>query len=225
MSQSTYDFGATAGGYDDWFRSPLGRVCDKLEKRSLSRALPEAKPGARLLDAGCGTGHFSAFFAEQGFEVVGVDISRNMIEAARSKRIPDTTFAVAGITALPFEDESFDIVAAVTVVEFLVEPDKALEEMVRCLRPGGTLIVAALNESSPLARQRRWRESPTFRNVRLFNAETLRQFLGNLRDVEVEMSTFVPSVYELLWLHPLTEFLGRKLGWGWGNFLVGKARR
>ncbi len=225
MSQSTHDFGASAEGYDDWFRSPIGRVCDKLEKRSLARALPEVKPGACLLDAGCGTGHFSAFFAEQGFEVVGVDISRNMIDAARSKQIPQTSFAVAGITALPFEDESFDIVAAVTVVEFLVEPEKARDEMVRCLRPGGTLIVAALNESSPLARQRRWKESPTFRNVRLFNEERLRQFLGNLREVEVETSTFVPSIYELLWMHPLLEYLGRKFRWGWGNFLVGKARR
>jgi ubiquinone/menaquinone biosynthesis C-methylase UbiE len=225
MSQSTHDFGASAGGYDDWFRSPIGRVCDKLEKRSLARALREVKPGALLLDAGCGTGHFSAFFIEQGFKVVGADISWNMIEMARSKRILGATFAVAGITALPFEDESFDVVAAVTVVEFLTEPRKALDEMVRCLRPGGTLIIAALNESSPLARQRRWRDSPTFRNVRLFNAERLRQFLGNLREVEVETSTFVPSIYELLWTHPLLEYLGRKFGWGWGNFLVGKARR
>lgn len=225
VSQSGFDLGTSAQTYDDWFRTPLGRVCDKLEKRSLARALPDFKLGARLLDAGCGTGHFSAFFAERGFEVAGVDISPHMVEAARLKAIPNASFAVANIISLPFEDDYFDVVAAITVVEFLSESEKALQEMVRCLRAGGTLIVAALNEASPLAHLRRWQDSPTFRNARLFNSQSLRRYLGSLREVEVETSTFVLPVRGLLWTHPLTEFLGRNLRRRWGNFLVGKARR
>ena len=225
MNQNSFNFGTTAQTYDDWFRTPLGRVCDNLEKHALSRALPTPKSGDRLLDAGCGTGHFSAFFAERGFEVTGADVSPEMIEIARQKTIPKATFQLADITALPFKDESFDVVTAITVLEFIPEREKALQEMIRVLRVGGTLIIAVLNEASPLAYLRRWKGSATFKNAQLFRLKSLVQFLSDLKDVEVETSTFVLPMRGLIWTYPITEFLGNKLKWNWGNFLVGKAKR
>jgi len=221
----TFNFGSTSQIYDDWFRTPVGRICDKYEKHVLSHALPTAKPGDQLLDSGCGTGHFSAFFAEHGFEVTGVDISPEMIEIACRKAIPKATFQIAEITALPFADASFDVVTAITVMEFVPDREKALQEMIRVLRIGGTLIIGVLNESSPLAHLRRRKGSATFKDAYLFNIRSLQQFLAGLKDIEVEISTFVLPLRGLMWTHPMTEFLGTKLKWHWGNFLVGKAKK
>ena len=225
MNRNQFNSKNIARSYDDWFRTPLGKVCDKLEKRALACALPDPRSGARLLDAGCGTGHFSAFFAERGFKVTGVDISAEMIEVARQNTALKADFQRAALTALPFGDESFDVVTAITVMEFIPEREKALQEMIRVLRIGGTLIIAVLNESSPLAHLRRWKGSTTFKNAQLFSTQRLQQFLAGLRDIEVEISTFVLPMWGLMWTHPATEFLGKNLRWRWGNFLVGKAKR
>ena len=81
---STYDFAALAASYDEWYATPRGAAYDRLEKEMIRAALRRAgATGGGLLDVGCGTGHFSEFFAALGFEVVGVDISLAMLERAR----------------------------------------------------------------------------------------------------------------------------------------------
>jgi ubiquinone/menaquinone biosynthesis C-methylase UbiE len=99
-----FDFGKIAHRYDAWYQTPRGAMYDRLEKRAIDRLLPSASTGDRLLEMGCGTGHFSEHFASKGFEIRGVDISESMIAVARRKNIKGAKFEVADAEHLPFAD-------------------------------------------------------------------------------------------------------------------------
>jgi len=225
MKKQFFDFGTIAHEYDQWFRTPIGCVYGKLESKALNRFLPSSDSGEKMLDVGCGTGHFSELFAERGFRVYGVDISAKMIEVAQSKSIPGATFGVADMVDLPFPDEYFDIAASVAALEFVADPERALQEMIRCLKPGGSVLIAVLNESSPLARKRKRRGSEIFKTAHLFTVKKLKKLLSPLNNVEVRATAFVLPWRGLVWSYPLTEFLGTRLNWRWGDFIIGKGIR
>jgi len=220
-----FDFGSIASEYDQWFYTPLGRVYGKLETRALNRFLPSAASGNILLDAGCGTGYWSEHFSALGFRIYGVDISPEMIDVAQRKSIPNTDFIVGDITNLPFPNEYFDVVTAITVLEFVDEPLRVVQEMVRCVKKNGIILIAVLNESSPLARKRKRQGDKTFQNADMFNREKLYKVLSFMKKIEIKTTTFVFPYPGFIWAHPLTEFLGNKLNWHWGDFIIGKALR
>ncbi len=95
--------------------------------------------GARVLDVGTGTGLVAHELASRGCLVTGVDISGPMLEHAR-KRVPDGTFVEAAAESLPFADASFDAAVSAQAFHWFDQP-KALVEMARVVRPGGTAAV------------------------------------------------------------------------------------
>ncbi|MER5556860.1 methyltransferase domain-containing protein [Streptomyces sp. NPDC002793] len=121
----------------------------RLETRSL--ALLEARPGHRVLDACCGRGHTTARLGAAGCEAVGLDITAQQIEQARTRygRAPRTTFAVADVTALPKQadgigaDSSFDRVHCLEAAFHLTPAGRRalLAEAFRVLRPGGRFVL------------------------------------------------------------------------------------
>jgi len=112
----------------------------------LSRGL---RPGARILDVGCGRGVILSALADRGFEVHGVEISA---EAARGAD-PRAEIRIASRLAdAGYAPESFDEIIIWHVLEHLADPRGALEEAHRILKPGGRLIVAVPNFSSLQAR-------------------------------------------------------------------------
>ncbi len=175
---STYDFAALAASYDEWYATPRGAAYDRLEKEMIRAALRRAgATGGRLLDVGCGTGHFSEFFAALGFEVTGVDISLAMLERARA-RLPECDFLLADAAArLPFRDASFDAAAAVTVLEFADSPRAVAAEIARCLRPGGIVVVGALHADSPLGAFLRENPTEPYSSARLYTKTELAALL------------------------------------------------
>jgi SAM-dependent methyltransferase len=100
-------------------------------------------PGARWLDLGCAYGYLVAEARAGGFRAVGVDVS-----AYALAKVAGSAPAAAGCVArgvlerLPFPDGSFDVVSAFDVLEHVVDPDAALREIHRLLRPGGVLVGA-----------------------------------------------------------------------------------
>jgi ubiquinone/menaquinone biosynthesis C-methylase UbiE len=126
-----------------WFN----QLIDSLQFRGLRRALAFAAvpSGARFLDVGCGTGRWVRRYEESGFAVVGVDATIGMLQIARAHgtRSP---LAVGLAEAMPFSDAVFDCVSDITVVQhFPYElQSRALQEMIRVLKPGGWLILLEL---------------------------------------------------------------------------------
>lgn len=126
-----------------WFNEAI----DTLQFRAVRRALAIANiaPGARFLDVGCGTGRWLRRYQQLGFSAVGVDATFGMLRIARAHHT--TPPLVVGLAFnLPFRDASFDCLSDITVVQHIpheTQP-KALQEMVRVLRPGGRLILLEL---------------------------------------------------------------------------------
>ncbi|MZF86562.1 class I SAM-dependent methyltransferase [Streptomyces sp. SID5643] len=118
------------------------------QARMLARALsgPAAASPQTILDIGCGDGTAAATAAPllPGHRVIGVDWSQDALRRART-RIP---YAVRGeLTGggLPFASGAADAVLFSEVVEHLVDPDAALDEIRRILRPGGHLMLSTPN--------------------------------------------------------------------------------
>ncbi|MFC9970100.1 methyltransferase domain-containing protein [Spirillospora sp. NPDC127200] len=112
---------------------------------SAAHLIPHLRPGASVLDVGCGPGTITAGLAERVApgRVTAVDAAETVLaEAAKATaHLDNVTFAVADVHALDFPDDSFDIVHAHQVLQHVADPVRALREMRRVCKPGG--VVAA----------------------------------------------------------------------------------
>jgi len=100
-----------------------------------------------ILDAGCGTGIFSIIFANKGAsKVIGIDISEGSLKTAQRLKekfnLENAEFTKEDMVKLPFEDETFDIVWAWGTVHHTTHPLKAISELIRVLKKGGSLLLA-----------------------------------------------------------------------------------
>jgi ubiquinone/menaquinone biosynthesis C-methylase UbiE len=99
-----------------------------------------------ILDVATGTGRLPLAMAQhRGFQghVVGIDLSRKMLDHAPQNLYPYTeraTFIWAPAEALPYADDTFDVVTCLEALEFMRRPEAVLNEMIRVLRPGGILL-------------------------------------------------------------------------------------
>jgi ubiquinone/menaquinone biosynthesis C-methylase UbiE len=103
--------------------------------------------GKSVLDAGCGTGIFSIIFANKGAKhVTGIDISEGSLQTAQTLKekfgLKNTEFQKQDMLALPFPDASFDIVWAWGTVHHTTDPLKAITELIRVLKPSGSILLA-----------------------------------------------------------------------------------
>jgi len=121
-----------APGYREGFEALTGNAL-----KPLLDAV-NVRKGERVLDLGCGPGTVSAAAQERGASCVGVDFSDAMVGEAR-RRNPGIDFKTGDVHALPFGDAEFDVVIANLVVHHLGDPDRALKEAQRVLKPGGRL--------------------------------------------------------------------------------------
>lgn len=113
---------------------------------------PEEVRGKSVLDAGCGTGIFSIIFARNGAgRVVGIDISPGSLETAKGLKerfnLSNAEFRLQDMLRLPFADAAFDIVWAWGTVHHTTDPFRAVSELIRVLRPGGSLFLAVYKKT------------------------------------------------------------------------------
>lgn len=111
-------------------------------------------PGERLLDVGCGLGDAALAFAPvlgAAGEIVGIDVSAEMVRGARARAAAApcrTSFVVGDACALDAPDGSFDAVRSERTLQWLADPDAAVAEMARVLRPGGRVSLIDTDWSS-----------------------------------------------------------------------------
>jgi trans-aconitate methyltransferase len=100
--------------------------------------LLEAKPGERILDIGCGTGHLTAQIAATGAHVIGVDRSAEMIQQARAAH-PSLAFEIMDARQLSFA-QPFDAVFSNATLHWITEPERVVTAIAAILRPGGRFV-------------------------------------------------------------------------------------
>lgn len=116
--------------------------------RDIPTLIKKYMPSGRALDFGCGPGISTRFFASLGFEIIGIDINKEMLKAAISE--PDgIPFALFKHGKIPFADNSFDLVSSVMVL--LEMPTislmkEAVDEIYRKLKPGGIFLAVVGSE-------------------------------------------------------------------------------
>ncbi|MGD9688232.1 MAG: ArsR/SmtB family transcription factor [Phycisphaerales bacterium] len=131
-------FGRVAGEWDSVRDELFGSA---FTLQALLTLLP---PGWTVADLGCGTGNVSELLAPVVKRVIAVDQSEPMLSAAR-KRVgsgaKNVEFVRGDLTALPLADESVDAAICVLVLHHLPEPEAAVREMARIIRPGGVMLL------------------------------------------------------------------------------------
>ena len=147
-----------AYGYNDYFgeRNFYAALFGR-RVRQIERALGVADGrGRRLCDVGCAAGFLLEAAAERGWDVAGVELSRQAADFA-NERLGDVV-RQGTVEEVRFESESFDAVAMLDVVEHVADPLGLLREAARILKPGGVLLLSAPNVRSLSARLtgRRW---------------------------------------------------------------------
>lgn len=100
--------------------------------------LLDPKKGEEILDVGCGTGDLAELVREKGAQVTGIDSSAEMIEAAKQK-FPLIDFHVQSVTGFSF-DKKFDAVFSNAALHWILEKEKAVQQMYNCLKPNGRLV-------------------------------------------------------------------------------------
>ncbi len=125
----TYDRGRDAGYH---------RFLDEAE---MALVAPHARD-KEVLEVGCGTGLILARLASIARRAVGVDLSPGMLDKARERGLD---VHEASATALPFEDETFDVACSFKVLAHVAQIEDAMAEMARVVRPGGRVIAEFYN--------------------------------------------------------------------------------
>jgi len=104
--------------------------------RSFAASLTD---GSRVLDAGAGEGQYAHYFDKQRYVGVDLGVGDAAWDYGRLQ-------AVADLTALPFQDRSFDACISIVTLEHVKEPARALEEIARSLRPGARVLLVVPHE-------------------------------------------------------------------------------
>jgi SAM-dependent methyltransferase len=176
--------------YEAWYDTARGSwIADR--EFSLMMHLMDPPADATLLDVGCGTGQFSRRFAASGLRVTGLNPDVNSLVYAR-ERGGNINYLLGTGTALPFNDNAYDHVTAVTSLCFIDDPERALREMWRVSRH--TMLLGLLNRHSLLYRQKR--ERGAYRGARWDTPANVRRWTALLAPaprITVRSAIFLPD--------------------------------
>lgn len=134
-----------ASGWSSW------RVKPRYE---IEKFTEDWLPPSKILDIGCGNGRNLAQFAERGFDCHAIDFSENVVKEAEKnfeKNGFRAKFKVADAVKLPYRSQSFDHCLSIALLHHIddsTKRKKALDEINRVLRPGGTALISVWNKYS-----------------------------------------------------------------------------
>ncbi|MDB5188309.1 MAG: hypothetical protein JWO50_829 [Candidatus Kaiserbacteria bacterium] len=115
-----------------------------------------AQTGLHILDIGCGEGFFTRLFNEQGADVVGADIAKELISIAQ-KKSPDIEYHCAAADSLDFADSgTFDVLTCVLALQNIERMDMVFKEAFRVLRPGGRFVFVINHPAFRIPKSSSW---------------------------------------------------------------------
>jgi ubiquinone/menaquinone biosynthesis C-methylase UbiE len=113
------------------FEHPGGKLLDSVQKRAVLEGVNSFNlSGKKVLDVACGTGRFSRLFRSMGSNVVGLDLSRAMLNRSRDRQSAEA-YVEASALHLPFKDSAFDMAISVNAFNHLPAFEKAINEICR----------------------------------------------------------------------------------------------
>lgn len=129
-----------------WIAGDFGEIAKSIEagSREFVERL-DIKSGQSVLDVACGTGNTAIPAARLGARVTGIDIAPNLIEQAIARNDAEglgAEFDVGDAEAMPYDDNSFDMVLTMFGAMFTPRPEVAAAELKRVCRPGGLITMA-----------------------------------------------------------------------------------
>jgi SAM-dependent methyltransferase len=203
----------------------------------------DAQPGERILEVGCGSGSYTRELARAGVELTATEFApAQLAQAERNVGPSEVVFRLDDAQSLTFPDATFDKLLLSEVIEHVPDPERAIAEAARVLRPGGLLVASTPSRFSPLnlayGVKRRVRRYAFNEHLHEFTPYSFRQLVAPHLDVEsLEFANFVlPYPVDELYLRVGSPGLGllervertlarlpvlRQLGWT----MVLRARR
>lgn len=169
-------FDAEAKEYDSWYLSKEGKHVIDTENKLLESLLGSY---TNSLDIGCGTGVHTKVLAKHSINVIGIDISSNMLEEAKKKEIKNATFKYMDALHTEFQDQTFDCVLSMAALEFIHDKSKFFDECFRILKPGGTLIIGTIQHDSLFGEMYRsdfFVNNTVFKHASFLTKKQIKQF-------------------------------------------------
>ena len=168
----------------DWY-APIYKRAMRAEERSyafLYRRIPKLIRGKEVLELATGPGLLAKRVAPVTKRMLATDYSAGMIAEAKKGACPkNLRFEVADALSLPYADASFDAVIIVNALHLLPEPERALREIARVLRPDGILIAPNFVKQRVSLRTRCWEALLSLVGVRFTNQWTAAEYRDFLR--------------------------------------------
>ncbi|HYV17306.1 MAG TPA: class I SAM-dependent methyltransferase [Conexibacter sp.] len=161
-----------------WYRGRRRIVQDELAQ------LP-VPPDARVLDAGCGSGRLLDELTVYG-SVSGLDMNPDSVEVARGRGHADVQ--QGAVESLPWEDETFDLITSLDVIEHTADDRVSMRELRRVLAPGGRLLITVP------AYKALWSSHDVFnRHYRRYDRRMMRSLAADV-DLRIERMTYFNSL-------------------------------
>ncbi|GAA4390497.1 class I SAM-dependent methyltransferase [Hymenobacter koreensis] len=169
-------------------------------RRKVSLVNKAAPRRGRLLDYGCGTGHFLAACQKAGWQVSGVEPS----DVARAQAQERTGQPISSGDLTQFPSESFDAITLWHVLEHVHDLTGTMQQLVRLLKPDGVIIIAVPNAESPDAQYYReqWAAYDVPRHLYHFTPKTLTKLL---RKHHLHLRQTLPLVLDAYYVSMLSE--------------------
>lgn len=198
------------------WESPAGKR--RAERRAaLLREAARLAPGRRAIELGCGTGVFLIRLAASGADILGVDVTSDLLSRARARlsSIPNVRLVLGNAERLPCADARMDAVYGSSVLHHL-DLDTALAEVARVLRPGGWAAFAEPNIVNPqvavmfhlgLTRRYFWLSPNEMAFSRFRAARAMRR--AGFVDVSVQPFDFLHPATPPAWIEHVARLSGR----------------
>ncbi len=196
-------FDSLAAEYEEWIIE--NHILFQSELLALKKVIPDGMKG---IEIGIGNGIFAGQLGIQN----GIDPSEKMLEYARRRGL-DVKKGVA--EDLPFKDEIFDFAVFITTLCYINDPDKAMKEAYRVLKPGGKIIIAIIDKESEFGKFLDKGKAKTifYKEARFFSVPEVSDLLTK--------NDFMPGdIYQTL-ENPATNKIDEPVeGFGTGSFVV-----
>ncbi|HWG44590.1 MAG TPA: class I SAM-dependent methyltransferase [Gemmataceae bacterium] len=143
-SSKPYKGMAMEGLIARWYARNTGKSMEPFRKEAqvIARQLP---PGSAVLEVAPGPGFLAIELAKLGsYPIIGLDISKSFVRIATENALKagvEVTFQEGDASSMPFESDSFDFIYCRAAFKNFSEPDQALKEMYRVLKPGGRAVI------------------------------------------------------------------------------------